>query len=91
MNTFQEKVSQFRENLDTIRQGLHERINSFRAGQIREHLKEWKTITRDSVTLSMVEGVSIDFTEIPTQNKPPYQPHFSVEQTEAINTEIKQL
>ena len=90
-NTFQEKVSQFRENLDTIRQGLHERINSFRAGQIREHLKEWKTITRDPVTLSMVEGVSIDFTEIPTQNKPPYQPHFSVEQTDAINTEIKQL
>ena len=60
---------------------------NFEAGQIREHLVEWRKITQDQEVLSMVEGVHINF----TRNRAPNQCHFSVPQTEAINNEIQDL
>ena len=63
----------------------------FRAGQTREHLAEWRKITKDQEVLSMVEGVHVNLTDSPTRNRAPNQCYLSIEQTEAIKTEIKDL
>ena len=38
----------------------------------------------------MVEGVDIDFTELPMQDKPAYAQQFSTEQTNVINSEVSE-
>ena len=76
---------------DEIRSRLQEQPESFQAGQIREHLAEWRKITQDQEVLRTVEGVHINFTDSPTRNRAPSQCHFAIQHTEAINNEIQDL
>ena len=74
-----------------IKSRLQVQSENFKAGQIREHLVEWRNITQDQEVLSMVEGAHINFTDSPTRNRAPNQCYFSVQQTEAINNEVQDL
>ena len=81
----------FYKDLGNIRSSLQEKVNNFRAGQIRKHLTEWERISNDDVILNMVKGVDIDFAEIPVQTSSVLQPRFSREQTQAISDEVQEL
>ena len=70
---------------------LRQQSENFKAGQIRFHLPQWQQLTMDRDVLKMVEGVDIDFTELPIQEKTPPSHQFSEEQTKAIDSEVTEL
>ena len=70
---------------------LRQQSENFKAGQIQFHLPQWQQLTIDRDVLKMVEGVDIDFTELPIQEKTPPSHQFSKEQTKAIDSEVTEL
>ena len=54
-------------------------------------LAQWKQITIDEEILKMVEGVDIDFAELPVHEKPTHNHIFSTEQIHAIDLEVSEL
>ena len=60
-------------------------------GRLRYFLPQWEQITSDRELLKMVQGLEIDFWDIPTQNNPPPPLVFSDEETLATDHLIEQL
>ena len=84
------EVRDYYEHIACVQESLHQRSLLFEAGQIRYCLPQWQEITEDNEILKMVEGVVIEFSDVP----PPGQNiHmcFSQDQTDAIDTEMKEL
>lgn len=81
----------FGDSVKDIKADLHRQANNFSAGQIRYCLPEWEKITIDEDILKMVEGVDIQFTDLPVQEHQACNHQFSQEQTEAIDLEISEL
>ena len=54
-------------------------------------MAQWKQITIDEKILKIVEGVDIDFAELPIQEKPAHNHKFSTEQIHAIDLEVSEL
>lgn len=63
----------------------------FQAGQITDHIEQWRNLTSDPEILETVAGQSIEFTQTPVQIKPPFQPKWSQEEAEFIDSEIFSL
>ena len=75
---------------DTVATGIQQTKN-FKAGRLVQHLPFWKTLTSDSVILSIIGGATIDFeTEvIQTEIPEPYQ--FPNAKMKRIDKEIQKL
>ena len=54
-------------------------------------MAQWKQITIDEKILKIVEGVDIDFAELPIQEKPAHNHKFYTEQIHAIDLEVSEL
>lgn len=74
-----------------MKSDLRDRVANFHAGQISNHKQQWEEITKDEEILRLVDGVSIDFSEIPSQERPAPEIRFSDEETHAIDVEIQEL
>ena len=68
-NAEPKEVGDFCDSVPSIIEELQKQSDDFSAGQIRFCLAQWKQITIDEEILKMVEGVDIDFTELPIQEK----------------------
>lgn len=78
-------------NIQSTVKNLEEIVNKFQAGQIQACFEQWQDITNDKEILKIVQGVDIDFTELPFQQTPQQQLAFSSEQTKAIDEEIEKF
>ena len=85
------EVRTFQDTIPRVKAELRQQSENFKAGQIRFHLPQWQQLTIDRDVLKMVEGVDIDFTELPIQEKTPPSHQFSKEQTKAIASEVTEL
>ena len=85
------EVRTFQDTIPRVKAELRQQSENFKAGQIRFHLPQWQQLTIDKDVLKMVEGVDIDFTELPIQEKTPPSHQFSKEQTKAIDSEVTEL
>ena len=85
------EVLTFCDSVDHIKADLLRQANNFSAGQIRYCLSQWENITIDEDVLKMVEGVDIEFTELPVQERPARNHQFSQEQIKAIDSEVSEL
>ena len=63
----------------------------FRAGGVSKCLPEWRKLTSDPEILNLVQGVHLDFTETPTQNKIPHELKFSKEETPLVIAELEKF
>ena len=52
---------------------------------------QWRKLTSDPEILETVTGQNIEFYQIPIQIKPPFQPKWSPEEAEFIDSEILSL
>ena len=85
------EVRTFQDTIPRVKAELRQQSENFKAGQIRFHLPQGQQLTIDRDVLKMVEGVDIDFTELPIQDKTPPSHQFSKEQTKAIDSEVTEL
>ena len=58
---------------------------------IKRFLNQWKQLTSDDKILKIVTGVTLEFSEQPVQTITPYQRHFNVSASVAIESEIQSL
>ena len=70
---------------------LQVKAKHFQAGQITGHIEQWRKLTSDPEILETVAGQSIEFTQTPVQIKPPFQPKWSQEEAQFIDSEIFSL
>ena len=68
-NTEPKEVRDFCDSVPSILEELQRQSEDFSAGQIRFYLVQWKQITTEEEILKMVEGVDINFAELPVQKK----------------------
>ena len=61
------------------------------ARRLKGHLDTWKVITSDPWVVTTIKGYMIDFLSEPHQRVRPHTPHYSVEQSQLIVEEIKEL
>ena len=67
-------------------------VHSFRAGQLREHVSPWESLTSDSFTLDAIKHYHIDFeSEVPYQAQEPRYIYSSLSDKEVIDGEISKL
>ena len=67
------------------------RVQHFQAGQIINYADQWRKLTSDPEILETVTGQNIEFYQISIQIKPPFQPKWSPEEAEFIDSEIPSL
>lgn len=60
-------------------------------GRIKYFIKNWQRITKDAIILSTVQGVSLDWTSYPVQEKIPHPPKLNSEQEKILQEEITSL
>ena len=60
-------------------------------GKIKHFLKNWEMITKDPSILELVRGFDIPLSSQPTQQRPPKQLAFSLEESQAIEKEIHKM
>ena len=82
-------VSSFDTSFDMAK--LHQKVNNFSAGHIKNFVKNWKNLTSDSVILDIVKhGLKLNFTsEIPS--KGPFEYPRSKQDTSIISKEVEKL
>ena len=61
------------------------------AGRLKGHINTWKVITNDPWVLNTVRGYRVDFLSKPQQRVLPHAPQYSVEQSQLIVEEVKEL
>lgn len=60
-------------------------------GRIKYFIKNWQRITKDAIILSTVQGVSLDWTSYPVQEKIPHPPKLNSKQENILQEEITSL
>lgn len=70
---------------------LQVKANHFQAGQTTGHIEQWRKLTSDPEILETVAGQSIEFTQTSLQIKPPFQPKWSQDEAQFIDSEIFSL
>ena len=58
------------------------------AGRVSLALSNWQKLTKDQWVLEAVQGLKIPFVEQPYQKYPPFQPHLSAAEAEALEGEL---
>lgn len=67
-------------------------VHNFRAGQLREHVSAWESLTSDSFILDAIKHYHIEFeSEVPYQAQEPRHIYSSLSDTEVIDGEISKL
>ena len=67
-------------------------VHSFRAGQLREHVSAWESLTSDSFILDAIKHYHIEFeAEVPYQAQEPRHIYSSPSDKEVIDGEISKL
>ena len=64
-------------------------LNPCTAGRLKNFLSKWKTITSDQRILNAIRGVTIDFSDQPTQFFIPSQYNFNPSEAEIIDQQIE--
>ena len=71
---------------------LHKRTQLFRAGQVKNHLLNWESLTNDPMILDAIKHHHIEFEgQYRTQMVKPNKIHFSLTETLIIDAEIAKL
>ena len=71
---------------------LHQMVLNFSAGQLKDHVGSWESLTSDQVILDAIKHYHIEFeANTPVQPYPPKQIHFSPSEREIITEEISKL
>ena len=67
-------------------------VHNFRAGQLREHVSAWGSLTSDSFILDAIKHYHIEFeSEVPYQAQEPRHIYSSLSDKEVIEGEISKL
>ncbi|XP_068739614.1 uncharacterized protein [Montipora capricornis] len=67
-------------------------VNTFRAGQLREHVSAWESLTSDPFILDAIKHYHIEFkSEVPYQAQEPRHIYASLSDKEVIDGEISKL
>ena len=67
-------------------------VQNFRAGQLREHVSAWESLTSDSFILDAIKHYHIEFeSEVPYQAQEPRHIYSSLSDKEVIDGEISKL
>ena len=67
-------------------------VNTFRAGQLREHVSAWESLTSDPFILDAIKHYRIEFkSEVPYQAQEPRHIYSSLSDKEVIDGEISKL
>ena len=67
-------------------------VNNFRAGQLREHVSAWESLTSDPFILDAIKHYHIEFeSEVPYQAQTPRHIYSSLSDKEVIDGEIPKL
>ena len=92
-NLFEIKMSsdEYEKFINKICLQTNKTLESFQGGLIKRFLNQWKQLTSDDEILKIVTGVTLEFSEQPLQTITPYQRHFNVSETVAIESEIQNL
>ena len=61
------------------------------AGRLKNFIENWKILTNDTEILSLVEGYTIPFHEIPQQKNTPNSPKLSQEEKILVQKEIHEM
>ena len=61
------------------------------AGRLANHVKNWATITKYRWILDTVKGYKINFVTVPYQSRWPHAPHYTLEQNNLIEEEVRDL
>lgn len=61
------------------------------AGNIRQCYQQWAELTNDPTILGIVDGIHLEFTALPVQNREPKIINFSEIEEKAINLEIEKF
>ena len=64
---------------------------NFKAGQLKNFVKNWSSITSDAWILKTIKGAEIEFANRPYQRKTPLPIKFNNKETDTISNEISQL
>jgi ribonuclease HI len=67
-----------------------QKVKEFQGGQLTNHLKYWKTITNNRNILEYVEGIKLDFLEIPKQTFEPKPFEVTKELRQKINAKLQE-
>ncbi len=71
---------------------LHSQTLAFKAGQVKNHLSHWESITQDPIILNAIQHYHVEFNEKPPlQIQPPKNTIFSPKEKEIIDHEISKL
>lgn len=71
---------------------LHQMVRIFSAGQLKDHVGSWESLTNDQVILDAIKHYHIEFeANTPVQPHPPKQIHFSPGERDIISEEISTL
>ena len=67
-------------------------VFTFSAGQLKDHVGSWESLTSDQVIRDAIKHYHIEFeADTPIQPYPPKQIHFSLGEREIITEEISKL
>ena len=67
-------------------------VHNFRAGQLRDHVSAWESLTSDSFILDAIKHYHIEFeAEVPYQAQEPRHIYSSPSDKEVIDGEISKL
>lgn len=84
-------VSKFTMFIPTLTKTLEQRLKTFQAGKLTEHLDSWKSLTNDKEILDMVTGTTIDFHTQPVQHNVPLQKNLTPLEGQIIDNEVSKL
>ena len=71
--------------------GKETNSSTCRAGQIKNHVKQWKEVSTDSWLISTIQGVEIPFLEEPVQVSEPHPYKLSKEECTFVNKELGRM
>ena len=87
-----EKVGKHDSFYNTCLEKYRRMVNNFRAGQLREHVSAWESLTSDPFILDAIKHYHIEFEcEVPYQAQTPRHIYSSLSDKEVIDGEIPKL
>ena len=69
-------------------QKLPEIVNNFQAGRRKDFVGNWQRLTSDAWILKMIQGIDIEFIDLPFQEALPKCIDFNEEECAIIDNEI---
>jgi len=67
------------------------RVRNYQAGGLKACIDKWKELTSDKIIINLLQGVELEFDEVPTQWKVPKPYKFDAEKSKLIDTKIQEM